>query len=63
MIAAGVLRAEPPPGVQQGGGVVVDFLALGMNGQAVPDLKPADVSIKVGGRQRTVASLEFVKTD
>ena len=63
VIAAGVLRAEPPPGVQQGGGVVVDFLALGMNGQAVPDLKPADVSIKVGGRQRTVASLEFVKTD
>jgi hypothetical protein len=63
VIAAGVLRAEPPPRVPQGGGVIVDFLAVGMNGQAVPDLKPADVSIKVGGKQRTVASLEFMKTD
>ena len=63
VIAAGVLRAEPPRTVQQGGGLLVDFLAVGVNGQAVPDLKPADVSIKVGGKQRTVASLEFKKTD
>ena len=63
VITAGVLRAEPPRAVQQGGGLVVDFLAIGVNGQAVPDLKPADVSIKVGGKQRNVASLEFKKTD
>ena len=63
VIAAGVLRAEPPRDVQQGGGIMVDFLAIGVNGQAVPDLQPGDVSIKVGGKQRTVASLEFKKTD
>jgi len=59
VIAAGVLRAEPP----QGGGIMVDFLAIGANGQAVPDLQPGDVTIKVGGKQRTIASLEFKKTD
>ena len=59
VIAAGVLRAEPP----QGGGIMVDFLAIGTNGQAVPDLQPGDVTIKVGGKQRTIASLEFKKAD
>jgi hypothetical protein len=34
-----------------------------VNGQAVADLQPGDVSIKVGGKQRTVASLEFKKAD
>src|SRR4249920_3788717 len=63
VIAAGVLRAEPPRDMQQGGGIMVDFLAVGVNGQAVPDLQPGDVTIKVGGKQRTVASLEFKKAD
>jgi len=63
VIAAGVLRAEPPRDVQQGGGIMVDFLAVGVNGQAVPDLQPGDVTIKVGGKQRTIASLEFKKAD
>ena len=38
VIAAGVLRAEPPRVVQQGGGIMVDFLAIGVNGQAVPTM-------------------------
>lgn len=56
VIAAVSLRAEPP---QQGGGVMVDFIASTANGQPVTDLKPTDVAIRVGGRQRTIASLEF----
>jgi hypothetical protein len=63
VIAAGVLRAEPPPDVQQGGGIAVDFLALSGTGQHVTDLQPADVSIKVGGKQRTVSSLHYTKVD
>ena len=63
VIAAGVLRAEPPPDMQQGGGLTVDFLALSGTGQHVTDLQPADVSIKVGGKQRTVSSLRYTKVD
>ena len=42
---------------------MVDFLAVGVNGQAVSDLQPGDVTIKVGGKPRTVATLEFKKAD
>jgi len=42
---------------------MVDFLAVGVDGQAVPDLQPGDVTIKVGGKPRTVATLEFKKAD
>ncbi len=47
----------------QGGGIAVDFLALSGTGQHVTDLQPADVSIKVGGKQRTVSSLRYTKVD
>ena len=67
VIAAGVLRAEPPPDAQRtvssGDGITVDFLALTGTGQHVTDLQPADVSIKVGGKQRTVSSLQYMKVD
>src|SRR5689334_2321482 len=62
--AAGILRAEPPPPAQQGGATMaVDFLAFGVSGQQVADLKPEEVAIRVGGKARTITSLNFIKTE
>src|SRR5688572_21598255 len=41
--------------------LVVDFYALGADGIALPDLKTAEVAIRVNGRARTIQSLRLVK--
>lgn len=41
-------------------GIPVDFVAVLADGTPVPDLKPADVEIRVGDRLRTIASLRRV---
>lgn len=49
-------------GQRQGAGpvtVLVDFNATGPDGKPFRDLTPADVTIRVGGRPRTVQSLVF----
>lgn len=43
--------------------MTVDFVATNASGQPVTDLKPADVSVKIGGKQRAVSSLEFKKAE
>jgi hypothetical protein len=40
--------------------VVIDFLALGRDGRPVTDLKPGDVTLRVGGRARTIEALNLV---
>jgi len=45
------------------GDVLVDFIAVGANGQPVADLQAADVSIKIAGKARTISSLELKKAD
>lgn len=51
------------PAGQAAGSVIVDFVAVGANGQPVADLQPADVSIRISGKQRTITKLDFVKVD
>ena len=46
---------------QTGGDVTVDFMAVAADGRPVADLKPADVSLKVGGKNRTIKSLQLVR--
>jgi hypothetical protein len=40
--------------------VALDFLALGRDGAPIPDLKPEEVSVKIGGRARPVQALNFI---
>ena len=40
--------------------VVVDFLAVGSDGRPIPDLKPAEVTLKIDGRARTIRSLQLI---
>ena len=40
---------------------LVDFLAIGDDGTPVTDLGPSDVTFKVDGRVRAIASLQFVE--
>lgn len=40
--------------------VALDFLALGRDGAPIPDLKPEDVSLKIGGRARPLQGLNFI---
>jgi hypothetical protein len=40
--------------------VAIDFLAIGRDGLPVPDLKPEDVSLKIGGRVRPVQALNLI---
>jgi hypothetical protein len=40
--------------------VLVDFRALDANGQPVTDMKPADLILRVSGRERRVSSLELI---
>ena len=40
--------------------ITLDFIATGQDGQAVTNLAPADVILRVGGKQRPVRSLELV---
>jgi VWFA-related protein len=53
-------RPVQAPAARGGAPVVIDFLAVGRDGQPVSDLKPEDVQLRVGGRPRTIQSLRFV---
>ena len=67
LVAAGaaVTHAQRPQGggPPGGGAVTVDFVAVGANGQIVPDLTAADVAIKISGKARKVSSLTLKKFD
>ena len=40
--------------------VAVDFLALGKDGRPIPDLKPEEVALRIGGRPRPLQSLHLI---
>ena len=70
VIGAVAPEAQPSTSSSQGqkpassaGGVAVDFMALGANGQPVADLQASDVTIRIAGRPRQITSLEFVKAE
>ena len=46
---------------QIGESIRVDFQALSAEGQPVADLKPEEVSLRIGGRARAVKGLQFVR--
>ena len=52
-------------GQRPGGGppqpLLIDFTAVGADGKTVEGLAPADVTIKIGGKARTISSLELKK--
>lgn len=53
--------AQQPPAAERGRELVsVDFSAVTRAGQPVDDLTAADVTIRIGGRQRTVRSLQKI---
>lgn len=43
------------------GSLIVDFRALDRGGEPVMDLKPADLILRVGGRERPVSSLQLIR--
>ncbi len=68
-IAAAVLVSDgrqqtPPPRFTSGVELVpVDFYAVTSDGQPIPDLKPEEVTIKIGGRQRAIRSMQWIQVD
>ena len=60
-LATGAIVAAQ--GGQKPGGapLLIDFTAVGADGKPVEGLTPADVTIRVGGKARTVTSLELKK--
>src|SRR5688572_13625188 len=57
----GVVFARPEPQGPVASQVLVDFRAVTEDGQPVVDLKPADVTLRVGGRPRAIKSLDLVR--
>jgi hypothetical protein len=55
-----ILAGVEPQGAS-GPTVFVDFRAVSAEGEPVADLKPSDVTLRVGGRVRPVKSLELVR--
>ncbi len=43
--------------------IVVDFAAVDAKGQPITDLTPADLQVRVDGKQRVVKDLQFVKRE
>jgi hypothetical protein len=62
-VTASTTASLPPVGLAQERGstlVTVDFRVLARDGSPVIDLKPEEVALKVGGRDREVVALELV---
>ena len=59
---AALLHAQRPQGGPVGD-VVVDFIALDASGQPAAGLQPADVTIRIAGKPRTVTALELKRFD
>jgi VWFA-related protein len=61
LTAAAAGSARPEPQAAGGAPVLIDFRAVAEDGQPVADLKPADVTLRIGGRPRPIKSLDFVR--
>lgn len=53
-------RAAAQDPASSGDVVALHFLAIGSEGAVVEDLRPSEVSVRIGGRARPVVSLQFV---
>jgi len=65
-LATGAIVAAQGGGGQKPGGggpMLIDFTAVGADGKPVEGLTPADVTIRVGGKARTITSLELKKVN
>src|SRR6266508_5565862 len=56
-----VATAQSSSQTPAAGTAVIEFRALGADGQPVLDLAASNITLRVGGRQRTVQSLELVR--
>jgi VWFA-related protein len=57
-IAQQTQRTLPP---ERGADLLsVDFAAVSADGRPIPDLQPSDVSLRIGGRRRTIRSLQLI---
>jgi hypothetical protein len=63
VLVAGAPRADGLAAVQGGEQLTVDFVAVSADGRPVADLRAEDISLRVGGRNRSVKSLRLVKFD
>jgi VWFA-related protein len=61
VLTAAAVSARPEPQAAGGAPVLIDFRVVAEDGQPVGDLKPADVTLRVGGRPRPIKSLDFVR--
>jgi hypothetical protein len=59
---AALLHAQRPQG-GPAGDLVIDFVAVDASGQPVAGLQPADVTIKIAGKARTITGLELKRFD
>lgn len=59
---AALLNAQRPQGGPVGD-LIVDFVAVDASGQPVAGLQPADVTIKIAGKARTITALELKRFD
>ncbi len=62
-LAAAFMAGPARPAAQSGASdqVLIDFRALTEDGTPVVDLKPAEVTLRVGGKPREIRSLELIK--
>jgi hypothetical protein len=60
ILLAGALGASEPSAPQPDAVISIDFVATTGDGQHAAGLTPADVSLKVGGRERPIRDLEVV---
>jgi hypothetical protein len=61
LLAGAAVPAGVAPQASGGAPAFVDFRAVTAEGEPVADLKPSDVTLRVGGRARTLTSLELVR--
>ncbi len=62
MLSAGLVTSRSILAQGTGAPVTLDFLALGADGTPVLDISAAQVSLKVDGKERKLASLRLVKS-
>lgn len=60
---AGLTASTGADSAQGGAPQSVDFVALSADGAPIPDLTAGQVKLKIGGRDREVTALEFVRFD
>src|SRR5688572_15798331 len=61
MTTTGAVAARPEPQAGGAAPVLIDFRAVTEDGQPVVDLKPEEVTLRVGGKPRPIKSLELIR--